>query len=239
MSTFTAIPLDSPTRGYRLTTTMSEETWRKHMVEMVSDFLNGKDVFIRYTGRYDTKRKGSIGRVKKFRNIDELINGRSHYHYRSRPSAPAPTNHKPPYNASQVKEGNMTSFYPELRWDGRTNKTNPHDYELEWLKDYTGPTDWKYEIPEEEKVEAVDRLGRELKVGDFICYVLHHFETTGASVRFGNVTKITPSGDVWAKNIKLSSDEHQADKKINDNSTIVILTKDLMDQLMMAKLSSL
>ena len=80
-----------------------------------------------------------------------------------------------------------------------------------------------------------------IKKGDFISYVLYHFDNgrNGAGIYYGKVTKIEGDGTVHAKNIKLKDDDRVAEMRIKDNSLIVIMTKDLMDKLMLARLSIL
>jgi hypothetical protein len=204
------------------------------MQAMIKDHLEGKPVYVRFLGTYERKRKGSIALIKEVRNLDYLVNG--HRYYRS-----TGTVKYAPFKAGDVNPANLNSSVDiSCKWTGRTNRCNPGGYEVEWLKDYVGETHWVFEQPEEDYKQALDRLDREIKVGDFICYVLHHFGgDKGATACFGNVTKVTRGGEVWAKNIKLTDKEVIEEKRILHNSNITILTKDLMDQLMLAKLRSI
>lgn len=211
------------------------KAWREEMVDMVRMVLKGEPVYVRYTT--DKKRQGSIARITGFQNWNRILNPRTSAWYYRDPQEPLLTPETAGPEAVTV-EG-VYNLSPILKWDGRSNCTKPGGYELEWLKDYQGPTVWVYKDPDVPEVTATDRLGREIKVGDFCCYILHHFNSYGASTEFGTVTKITKDGKVFAKNVRLGGDEATAEKKINDNNTIVILTKDLMDQLMIAKLAAL
>jgi hypothetical protein len=133
------------------------------------------------------------------------------------------------------------SGYVTLEWDKRPRTLNGYPGEVYWLKDYDGPAVWAWSArpePDTPQVFPKDRTGVDIKVGDFCLYVLHHFEKSGASTRFGTVTKIEHDGTVWAKNVKIGDDETVAEKRINDNQTILVLTKDLLDRLMILRLSS-
>jgi hypothetical protein len=126
-----------------------------------------------------------------------------------------------------------------VKFDDRRNALKPNWTHLLWLKDYKGPTIWKNATPLKKKQppkKVYDRLGREINVGDFANYILYHYTVTGAGSYFGAITKITDSGKVFAKNIKLGSKDRSEDKQIKDPSQITIMTKDLMDQLVLAKL---
>lgn len=229
---FTAVPLNSPSSSFSITTLspplMPKPEWQEEMADMVRMYIRGEPIYVRY--KTDPKRIGSIGRVKQITNINNLIAGRSWYH----------TGYdKTQVIEDKVKPENMDYFSFKVGWDGRGNRTSPSGYEVEWLKGYKGPTVWIYQQTLVPEVTAFDRLEREIKVGDFVCYILHHFgKEYGASTQFGTVTKISKDGNVYAKNVSLGSDEPSKEKKINDNKTIVILTKDLMDRLMMAKLAN-
>lgn len=129
----------------------------------------------------------------------------------------------------------------QVKWKGRSRHIQVYNSEVNWLKGYEGETVWAWNPkpdPILPKVTPVDRTGKEIKVGDFCCYVLHHFQKSGASTRFGSVTKIEHDGTVWAKNVKVVDEEQVAEKRINDNDTVVVLTKDLLDRLMMLRLST-
>lgn len=126
-----------------------------------------------------------------------------------------------------------------LKFEGRRNQLKPDIDGISWLKDYTGPTKWVDTTPPKKKLppkKVYDRLGREINVGDFANYILYHHTVTGAGSYFGTITKITDSGKVFAKNIKLGSKDRSEDKQVKDPSQITIMTKDLMDQLVLAKL---
>jgi hypothetical protein len=132
--------------------------------------------------------------------------------------------------------------YAQVKWDKRSKKLIGYAYEINWLKGYEGSTVWAWDPhpgPKAPQFFPKDRTGADIKVGDFCLYVLHHFEKSGASTRFGTVTKIAHDGTVWAKNVKIGDDETVAEKRINDNETILVLTKDLLDRLMLLRLSSI
>jgi hypothetical protein len=135
-------------------------------------------------------------------------------------------------------------FSCELRWNGRSSKPGfwTGGDQVEFLPGYTGETVWLYDKERKSRVKqkiALDKLGREINIGDFCTYILYQFDGAGAAgIYFGNVTKIEPDGSIWCKNVKLTTRDRCEDKKVKDNSLVTILTDDLMRQLMMAKLSN-
>lgn len=143
-----------------------------------------------------------------------------------------------------MREWNNTSYFNgKLSWTGRSADPDFYGYseEVEWLPDYGGPTVWAWDRNRGnivERVSAQDKLGRPLAVGDFCTYILYQFDSsTAATICFGNVTKIDPDGSVWCRNVAIGGNSSK-EKKVKDNSLITILTDDLMQQLMLAKLSS-
>lgn len=135
-----------------------------------------------------------------------------------------------------------------LGWDKRKNTlsawTNYYS-EIEWLRNYQGPTVYDFDRergkPNDPKVECLkDRTGKQIKVGDFCCYILHHFQNSGAGIYFGTVTKFTKNGGTaYIKNIKLAESDRVEEKRVTYSENIVVLTKDLLDRMMMARLSLL
>lgn len=215
---------------------------KENLAEFLRDYLSGKPCYIRITN--EPKREKAIAQFKmEDRHIQDLLYGE---HDRSTWYSGTATSTRKriepiPENVDVEKMGNIRiSGYAV--WDGRKNRVNHlSDWNIEWLKGHAGGTVWSYETPDVEKVEAQDKLGREIKVGDFISYILYHFDNShnAAGIYYGKVTKVTKDGNVYAKNIKLSEDDRVAEKQIKDNSLIVIMTKDLMNQLMMARLAIL
>jgi hypothetical protein len=90
---------------------------------------------------------------------------------------------------------------------------------------------------------VLDRFDNELKVGDFIQYVLFHAGGgAGAGIFYGYITKIGRTGKVEAKNIKLSPHCYIEEKTIKDNACIIKMPpgveKAWKDHLVMAKLAA-
>lgn len=88
-----------------------------------------------------------------------------------------------------------------------------------------------------------DRFFNELKVGDFIQYVLFHAGGgSGAGIFYGHITKIRKSGKVTAKNIKMSADCEVMEKEIKDNGCIIktpaSVEKAWKDHVIMSKLAA-
>ncbi|MNK40158.1 hypothetical protein D3C87_587930 [compost metagenome] len=126
--------------------------------------------------------------------------------------------------------------------DGREIKAaSPYSDELHWLKDYSGPTNWVFTRKAKEDtppVVVLDRLGNELKTGDFIAYVGREPYTTGmGDLFFGFVEKISPKGVVYAKNIKLDDDDKQQTIRLGYPERATKLNKEIIDQLMIRRLT--
>lgn len=223
---------------------------QKYVKEIWEILLSGGEIFVEYdfpSYSMDRVRKGTIGRVKfsprddasKFiqydskRNWDDMVDQFVEDFYLDK------------VTIDQLRRVGYHNHLPLphilARFDGRPNKLKPDHSGLIWLKDYTGPTVWKNSIPSKKSLPrkiVKDRLGRELNVGDFITYILYHHTVTGAGIFFGTVTKITDAGKVFAKNIKMGDTyDRSEEKQIKDPSQAVIMTKDLMDQIVLKKLS--
>ena len=216
-------------------------SWPSSMAELLRKYLQDEPIYVSFDEGYEPKRKGSIGRLV-INNVQDLLHGSYEINYRGvfNPRKPIP---ELPEN---VKEEHFTKVQitGHVVWEGRKNRVQFHSYITFWEKDHKPEigTVWAYEKPEDKpQALAYDKLDREIKVGDFISYILYHFnnDRNAAGIYYGKVTKIDKDGTVYAKNIKLKEDDIVAEKRIKDNSLIVIMTKDLMDKLMMARLSIL
>lgn len=175
----------------------------------------GERIYVTFTNSADLRRTGAIAYL-------------THYEVRENRA----------FWNSKVNETRPSIDYMAVAWDDRRSGLRVWNMEVDILEDYKGPTVWKWEKPEGPLVEAKDRTGREIKKGDFITYVLHHHVHYGTTIHFGTVTKVDRDGTVWAKNIKVNDEETVAEKRIKHNENIVVLTKDLLDVLMLKKLAS-
>lgn len=183
------------------------------MKKMMADFHAGNPVFVEFNMSGSHRlRNGSIAQITKIKHPP--LGALPHY---------------------------LASIEIEVGWHGRSNLVKANLWDVYWLQGHTGPTNYIYNRPAPlPAVKVKDRLGREMKVGDFVCYILHHFDgNMGAATYFGKVTKVTPKGKVFAKNIKIASTDYVDTKEIKDPSQAIILTKDLMDQLTLVKLSTI
>lgn len=224
----------------------NHDAWADEMVEMVRAYIRGEPIFMECNGSDDQRRTGSIARLSiSDSEMQNLLYGdydRSGWGYNR-----SAKRELLPVTEENIKAENFKSYRPDYTatWDKRKNSvTMRSGYAASWLKGYdaTQGTVWKWAKPDDEpQVVPEDKLGREIKKGDFISYILYHFDNgrNGAGIYYGKVTKIENDGTVHAKNIKLSEDDHVAEKRIKDNSLIVIMSKDLMDKLMMARLAIL
>ena len=109
--------------------------------------------------------------------------------------------------------------------------------DLIWVMNHTGPTLLcDYDDPRSVK-PIMDRLGTKIKVGDFCSFVARNPSTNKLQTYFGKVTKIDKSGLIWCENIKLNDSDVIKERKVSDNSNIVVITNDLMDRIMIHRLS--
>lgn len=211
---------------------------KKEVGDMIRQYLRGEPVYIKITS--DERRVGAIARLNiSDETIQDILHGGYSNFYYSRVARqhidPIPEN----VDDSKIGLVHISGF---ATWTGRKNRVNElYGRAMVWLKDYEGDTVWSFEKPTVPKKPAYDKLGREINVGDFISYILYHFDNAdnAAGIYYGKVTKIDYDGTVIAKNIKLSETDKVAEKRIKDSSLIVIMSKDLMDKLMMARLSIL
>jgi hypothetical protein len=212
----------------------NRDQWAKDMTLAVQNYLRGQPIYVSFDPEYEPKRQGSVGRLV-IENMQDILHGSRHHTYYSRITR-AVIEGKP----ENVRAENLLKIIPNghVVWDGRKNKVQSQ-WKMSILPEHQGGTVWVYETPKSAQVQALDRLGREIKVGDFISYILYHFDNgrNGAGIYYGKVTKIDLDGTVHAKNIKLKDDDQVAEKKVKDNSLVVIMSKDLMDKLMLARLS--
>ena len=184
--------------------------------------MAGEKVYVKFTEYQDERRTDSIAYISKFSIREDYP-----YHHRSYyAKAPPKGKSRPAITTMQVA------------WEGRKNTLSVWIYDILVLTDYAGPSVWKWEKPVGPLVVAKDRTGRVIKKGDFINYVLHHHVSYGTTIHFGTVSKIDRDGTVWAKNVKVDDKETVAEKRIKNNENIVVLTKDLLDRLMLLKLAS-
>lgn len=213
------------------------QEWYDDIQEMFTLYFKGEPIYVKFVSG-DKRRVGSIGRIQ-INNMQDILYGSYSYH-----------NHYNRAGARSVIEEKIENFdlmkaikvniNMTVKWDNRKNKVESSGYDVVWLKGHTGGTVWHYGTPITPKVQAFDKLGREIKEGDFISYILYHYDSRGAAgIYYGKVTKITNDGNVYAKNIKLQENDKVDEKRIKDNNLIVIMTKDLMDKLMLARLSIL
>lgn len=220
--------------------------WASEMEEMIRAYVRGEEVFIEFNGDSDSRRTGSIAKLSithdEMQNILYGSYDNTRWGYRNNPPREVIA-----VTEQGIKASNLQYYQPSFvaKWTGRRNALDVNNgYGANWLKGYdaTQGTKWVWAKPEDPPaVIPKDKLGRDITKGDFISYILYHFDNShnAAGIYYGKVTKIEGDGTVHARNIKLSEDDQVAEKRIKDNSLIVIMSKDLMDKLMMARLSIL
>jgi hypothetical protein len=211
------------------------EEANSNLNEMVAAFHAGKKIYVRFFNNV-YKRINSIQRVH---SIDT-----SHY-----------TKYIHCYPENK-KTGEIS--------DGYTNKRKSRiamDRSCaEWLVDYDGPTiNWKEKAPPlpKEIIESYDRIGRPMKVGDFVLYKHEYWKTS--TIEFGvisnmkNVTRkttnnITGNTDftqttvVTVRRVRLSEDDaplsSYQDTVIRNHKDIFLLDSNTLNELLIRRLST-
>lgn len=221
-------------------------SWENDIFDLLTRYLEGRPIYVGFT--QDKKRNGSVGRLV-ITNLQDILHGNVAMYgspkRRTIPEIPASLNRN---TCCFINIHGYIVWDNEASGKKRSNKVvySNYDYygDVVWLDergdDEGTHWEWNLKPPTVTKV-AVDKLGEEIKVGDFISYILYHFDNAhnAAGLYYGKVTKVENDGEVWAKNIKLSNDDKVEDKKIKDNSLIVKMSNDIMDKLMIARMSSL
>jgi hypothetical protein len=186
----------------------------------------GAPIYVTFNEYADQRRQNSVGRMHEFKILTRPV--RRFYSNRKQMQ-----NHQGLRGTYDV----ILSFI-SIKWDGRPGYYKASPLELVWLKDYQGPTVWKWEKPQGPLVIPRDRTGREIVVGDFLTYILYHHDSHGSGIYFGSVTKIDRDGTIWARNVKVNETETTVIKRIKNNSETAVLTTDLLDRIMLLKLSN-
>lgn len=188
----------------------------------------GEKPYVYY--RRDGARFGSIGRIQSIKTrTDKTYVGPNH----SWGGKPYWVLQRDPKNWKEITR--IESVIVE--WDDRktTNEFDPHYCIV--LEGFKGPTRFNYVTNDGvEKVIPTDRLGNEIEVGHMVVF----FNRREKCLRFGVVSKVTLAGIVYVKDFKLEEDECSSERRITyASSDCAVLSGDLLDQLMLKKLSVL
>jgi hypothetical protein len=169
---------------------------------------SGDPIYVRF---HDSRRQGSIGLLKNI-TVNKITFRTDVYYFND----------------------------IEIEWTGRSNKVKPHSSEIEILEHYAGPTVWAWEQTVKSPVvipTIKDHLDAEVAIDDFVSFVSRKYGRV--KLHFGNVTRVTESGRVWVKTLKLRDQDTAAQEvKVHDTDTIVKIGKDLMDRLILARMST-
>lgn len=107
--------------------------------------------------------------------------------------------------------------------------------QFSWLEGYNGPTSWKFTRKEKpEAVKILDKAGTELKVGDTVVV------SRDDDLVVGRLERRSDKGTVWIRQIIMRTGEIPRDQVQIINvrkDTILKLSNEMLDQVMMAKLS--
>lgn len=189
----------------------------------------GEKLYVYY--RRDGARFGSIGRIQSIRTrTDKTYTGPNH----SWGGQSYWDLQRDPKNWKEVTRADAII----VEWDDRktTNEFEPHYCTV--LEGFTGPTRFNYVTNAgAERVIPTDRLGNDIEVGQTIVF----FNRRGDKcLRFGVVSKVTKAGMVYVKDFKLEDDEYSSERRIMyASSDCAVLSGDVLDQLMLKKLSVL
>ena len=177
--------------------------------------LAGEPIYVRF---FDPRRKGSVGKITSV-DIRDVSNWYAGY-------------------GGNTKHYQLNNI--EVKWDGRSNKVHPYDSEIEFLEDWEGGTVWAYSKPSPAPAKPIpvvkDHLGAEVEPGDFVSFVSRRYGEV--KLHFGNVSRINHNGTVWVNTLKLRDDDQPQEVKVHDPDTIVKQGKDLMDRLILARMSA-
>lgn len=212
------VSLHAPPFNYYSHIKYDVEAVRKYheLIRRLMDKMNkGEPVYVVFN---DERRKGSIGKILSWTVKSRPAHSSSHYY-------------RIPFETFDI-------YNIEVGWDDRKNVIRPTTYDIQIVEEWTGGTKYVYEKPQPRELtipKVYDRLGEEIKVGNFISFVYQKYGAV--ELMYGTVTRINHNGTVWAKNMKLSSDDTSEEHKIRDNSNAVVMEKNFMDKLLMFKLS--
>ena len=205
------------------------------MEASVTDMYDpNKTVYVGW-GDENTSRYGSIG----------VAVPRGYDHFDRANWKPMPAFNK--YDPARSYWHQSDSFYHGFRcfdvvFDKKRGVKDVYPYytgDLYWLKGHTGGVEWCWnQKPKPEAKPIYDRLGNELKQGDFIAYVGRAKYTTGmGDLYFGFIEKTTKGGTIFAKNIKLSDEDKQMESRITTPDRVTKLDKNILTTLMMKRLT--
>ena len=197
--------------------------WVSDIKQFLNDIILGNPIYVKYKSNNTAGRGDSIAIVTGVADSSVLEHIKEHI--------------------SDYYESNYTLINLSLmvKFDDRKNRLRPKVEDIIWLKGYSGPTFWIHNPPVVIKPELkpiLDRLGREIKLGDFVSYAITWYNTSRIDVYFGSVTRISDRNVVYCTNIKLNDNDPIVEERIKDNSSMVLITKDLIDQLMIKRLSA-
>lgn len=199
-------------------------------VDMAKKILDGEKVYVKIT--HPKTRAGSIGYLKFSDNfvnpthadLAEFNRGR-YYGKIDRLSE---------YTLYKYKTDDK-----QIHFDDRKNPIKAERLEFEWLVDYEGPTNFIFDKSKVEKKEVVeenmkDFMGNDLVVGDIVSIVDNNNMIVGTISRYSGTRK-----SLFVKPIKVSSRVYYKSEIIcSDPSRIMLVDKDLMDRLLIARLSN-
>lgn len=201
-------------------------------IDKISSFIkkinNGEDVYVKYNEYSTNGRKGTIAKVSK---ISKDVHGTSFLQNCIDEKG----------NRNKKLNEHMLSAISEriqleVKFDDRKNKLKIDMAKVSWLEDYTGSTEWHYTKPVKKLPtrSLADRLGTDVTVGDLVMYASN--EWGGVRTYIGNVVSISERNVVYCRNIKLNEGDMQYTKRITNNSSIIRLTKEIFDEVMLRKL---
>lgn len=142
----------------------------------------------------------------------------------------------------QITSNNVYKWFGDFEMhfdDGRVIKVNVYNQNLYWLPDHVGPTVWNFKKkPKKPDVEVKDKLGNDIKVGDFIAFAYSGYYKSDLALKFGFVEEITPRGVITVKSLKLNDDDVSHNYKFGSaDKRICKMNKEIIDELMLRRLT--
>lgn len=222
---------------------VTKEQAIENIKELIAAVQRGEKVYVRFFNNIH-KRINSIQRVK---SVDCNSRSFDHVSYISGAMFCFP---------EDKKTGELSEAYSNKR----KSRVNFDSSGAEWLVGYDGPTiNWKEKAPPlpKEIIESYDRIGRPMKVGEFVLYKHEYWKTTG--IEFGvissmknvtrrikdsrtGVTEFKQTTEVTVRRVRLSDTDEPLSRYnetvIRNHRDIFLLDSNTLNELLIRRLSA-
>lgn len=209
-------------------------TWSTHekiWFALAEKLFSGERIYVEIT--YPATRAGSIGYFE-YSDLTAKPTYEEYYEYNKNASYYSKFSTYEQYVISQYRKSNSV-----IKFDDRKNPIKTDRLEFVWIDDYSGPTKFIYDREKTIKKEVVeenlkDFMGNEINVGDLVSIVDNNNMIVGTVSRYSS-TRIS----LFVKPIKVSTRTYYKSEIIcSDPSRIMLVDKELMDRLLIARLSN-